>query len=197
MTVLEEVRTRKITQKRWSDTKEGKATAKTYTERWNAFVEARVAPTRQRWQEYRYAPVMGFLAPAARAFALEREATGRLSFTDLLICSARMLRQSARARRELGRRYRHLLVDEFQDTDPVQAEVCLLLASDPEEGTDWREVTPRPGAVFVVGDPKQSIYRFRRADIETYEFVKRRFATFGDTLALTANFRSGPGSPAW
>ena len=190
MTVLEEVRTRKITQKRWSDTKEGKAAVKAYAERWNVFVDARVGPTRQRWQEYRYAPVMGFLAPAARAFALEREASGRLSFTDLLICSARMLKQSARARGELGRRYRHLLVDEFQDTDPVQAEVCLLLASDPEEGTDWREVTPRPGAVFVVGDPKQSIYRFRRADIETYEFVRGRMERVGAVLRLTRNFRS-------
>jgi ATP-dependent helicase/nuclease subunit A len=114
----------------------------------------------------------------------------RLTFEDLLLGAARLLRTHVGARRALGERYRHLLVDEFQDTDPIQAEVCLLLASDPADGVDWRAVTPRPGALFVVGDPKQSIYRFRRADIQTYEQVKQRFAGFGAVLRLTQNFRS-------
>jgi ATP-dependent helicase/nuclease subunit A len=84
------------------------------------------------------------------------------------------------------------MVDEFQDTDPLQAEVCFLLASDPSEGKDWRAVNPRAGALFVVGDPKQSIYRFRRADIETYDLVKRRMAALGAVVQLTRNFRSTP-----
>jgi ATP-dependent helicase/nuclease subunit A len=59
------------------------------------------------------------------------------------------------------RRFTHLFVDEFQDTDPLQAEVVLFLtASDPEQ-KDWRACRPVPGSLFVVGDPKQSIYRFR------------------------------------
>ncbi len=90
----------------------------------------------------------------------------------------------------LGERYRRLLVDEFQDTDPIQAEVCFLLASESSEGTDWRRVTPRAGGIFLVGDPKQSIYRFRRADIQVYEFAKSRMAEHGVVLALTRNFRS-------
>ncbi|MGE0353541.1 MAG: UvrD-helicase domain-containing protein [Gemmatimonadales bacterium] len=196
MTVLDEVRGKTPTQKRWSDTQAGKAAAKRFGQDWGAFVDQLVMPLRRQWREHRYVPVLGFLRPAVREFQRERVATGRLSFTDLLLQTARMLLESPRARRELGQRYRHLLVDEFQDTDPVQAEVCLLLGSEPEAGTDWRTVVPRPGALFVVGDPKQSIYRFRRADIETYEFVKRRFAEFGDTLALTANFRSVPGIAA-
>ncbi len=79
------------------------------------------------------------------------------------------------ARRELGRRYRRILVDEFQDTDPVQAEVLLLLASEPagevreDDPPEWTGAVPRPGQLFVVGDPKQSIYRFRRADIAVYD----------------------------
>ena len=66
-----------------------------------------------------------------------------------------------------------MLVDEFQDTDPVQAEVMLLLTADDPTQTEWRRARPVAGALFVVGDPKQSIYRFRRADIDTYNEVKR------------------------
>src|SRR5690606_23455281 len=54
----------------------------------------------------------------------------------------------------------------------------------------WRAVRPRPGSLFVVGDPKQSIYRFRRADIQIYELVKQRIRACGDVLELTRNFRS-------
>ncbi|MEX0907937.1 MAG: PD-(D/E)XK nuclease family protein, partial [Gemmatimonadota bacterium] len=54
----------------------------------------------------------------------------------------------------------------------------------------WRHLTPRPGALFVVGDPKQSIYRFRRADMMLYQQVKRRFESFGAVVELTSNFRS-------
>jgi ATP-dependent helicase/nuclease subunit A len=89
-------------------------------------------------------------------------------------------------------------VDEFQGTDPLQAEIMLLLASDPiepEKGAvspGWGHLIPRPGALFVVGDPKQSIYRFRRADIQLYGLVKERFRAFGEVVQLTTNFRSRP-----
>jgi ATP-dependent helicase/nuclease subunit A len=133
---------------------------------------------------------MRVLSDAAAECRRERRERGKLDFADLLMIAAELLRTRRDARESLGRRYRHLLVDEFQDTDPVQAEVCLLLASDPSEGNDWRTVRPRPGSLFVVGDPKQSIYRFRRADIETYEFVKQRLAASGEVHLLTHNFRS-------
>ena len=57
---------------------------------------------------------------------------------------------------------------------------------------DWRSVALRPGALFVVGDPKQSIYRFRRADIEIYNLVRARIAesASGAVIPLTTNFRS-------
>ena len=179
-----------VTQNRWSDGKEGKKAAKLLGQEAQSLYADVIAPVQREWCEHRYPVVMAFLQQAAKAYEAERFATGRLTFEDLLLGAATLLRTHAGARRALGERYRHLLVDEFQDTDPIQAEVCLLLASEPGDGTDWRSVTPRPGALFVVGDPKQSIYRFRRADIQTYEQVKQRFATFGEVLLLTQNFRS-------
>ncbi|HET8649525.1 MAG TPA: UvrD-helicase domain-containing protein, partial [Gemmatimonadales bacterium] len=174
------------TQRRWPD----KKVAKALGEDWEALLAGPVATVLTAWREHRYPLVIEFLSRAATAFARERHATGRLGFEDLLLGAASLLRKNPAARQALGLRFRHLLVDEFQDTDPIQAEVCFLLASDPAQGTNWRTVTPRPGALFVVGDPKQSIYRFRRADIQTYELVKQRIAACGAVLSLTCNFRS-------
>jgi ATP-dependent helicase/nuclease subunit A len=144
----------------------------------------------RRWQAYRYPLLLRFARTAAAFYAAERVRAGRLNFQDLLMLTARLLRTSRDARQDLGTRYRRLLVDEFQDTDPVQAEVVFLLGAEDGSGDDWTRVAPRPGALFVVGDPKQSIYRFRRADIAVYNQVKARFHDFGAVLELTANFRS-------
>ncbi len=179
-----------IVQKRWSESKEGKERAKRLAEELAALIAGPIAAVVRRWHEHRYPLVLRVLHRAAGEFARERLATGTLCFEDLLLLTARLLREHPGVRRELGARYAHLLVDEFQDTDPIQAEVCFLLASDPAEGSDWRTVTPRPGALFVVGDPKQSIYRFRRADVQTYDLVKHRLSLCGVVLALTRNFRS-------
>ncbi len=107
-----------------------------------------------------------------------------------------MLRENGDVRRALQQKYRWLFVDEFQDTDPVQAEIMFLLAAHEKPSTrrkaDWRTMPLRPGALFVVGDPKQSIYRFRRADIEIYNQVRARFENDdnADVVLLTTNFRS-------
>ncbi len=175
-----------VTQNRWAD----KTLAKALGEEWADFLTAEADVLLTQWREHCYHPVMALLTHAAEAFSRERMRAGTLGFGDLLVGASHLLRGSARARRVLGERFRHLLVDEFQDTDPIQAEICFLLASDPSEGVDWRQVTLRPGALFVVGDPKQSIYRFRRADIQTYEMVKRRMAEQGAVLRLTSNWRS-------
>lgn len=180
----------KLVQKRWGSTKESKADAKALGEAFTSWFDAQVTPLLTAWREHRYPTVLRVLQRAASAFEQERRATGQLGFEDLLMLTAALLREFPTVRDSLGARYAHLLVDEFQDTDPVQAEVCLLLASPSSDGADWRTVVPRAGSLFVVGDPKQSIYRFRRADIGVYEFVKQRIAAVGDVLALTTNFRS-------
>ncbi|HEU4829989.1 MAG TPA: UvrD-helicase domain-containing protein, partial [Gemmatimonadales bacterium] len=175
-----------VVQKRWID----KPTAKALCAEWVDLFEHDIAEVLRTWREHRYHFVMRALKAAAGEFARERRATGRLGFEDLLLGSVALLRDNPAIRHSLGERYRYLLVDEFQDTDPIQAELCFLLASPPDEGDDWRSVTPRSGALFVVGDPKQSIYRFRRADIQTYELVKQRIAACGTVLELVENFRS-------
>ncbi len=148
--------------------------------------------TLRRWQAHRYGIALRFAERAAAAYAGERRRAGLLSFNDLLMEAARLLRESRAARQDLAQRYRYLLVDEFQDTDPVQGEIVFLLTAADPEVSDWHVATPRPGALFVVGDPKQSIYRFRRADIGIYNQVKRRFGDFGEVVDLTTNFRSRP-----
>ncbi len=97
-------------------------------------------------------------------------------------------------RRALQRRISHLFVDEFQDTDPVQAEILLLLAADSPDVHRPFEAQVIPGKLFLVGDPKQSIYRFRRADVLLYERVKKHLIAQGARLVqLSTSFRSVPG----
>jgi ATP-dependent helicase/nuclease subunit A len=130
--------------------------------------------------------------PIAAYGALKAKA-GRLDFLDLLIKARDLIRNNSAVRDELQRRFSHFFVDEFQDTDPLQAEILLLLAADDSEETNWRAVRPIPGKLFLVGDPKQSIYRFRCAEVALYEEVKERLGLVGtEVLHLTTSFRSPP-----
>jgi ATP-dependent helicase/nuclease subunit A len=183
---------RKVVQKHWGDSREQKAAAKALGEAIETFVDSELAPWYERWWAHAYPVVLDVFKAASDAALAGRRRNGLLGFDDLLTETARLLRENPDARRVLGARWRHLLVDEFQDTDPVQAEVCFLLASDPDEGNDWRTVSLRGGSLFVVGDPKQSIYRFRRADLATYRLVESRIAQCGRVERLTRNFRSVP-----
>jgi ATP-dependent exoDNAse (exonuclease V) beta subunit len=122
---------------------------------------------------------------------------GSLDFLDLLLKARDLVRGNAGVRRGFHERFTHIFVDEFQDTDPLQAEILLLLASSDPEEDDWRRVTPIPGRLFIVGDPKQSIYRFRRADVGIYREVCERLIASGATpVTLTTSFRSVPGIQA-
>jgi ATP-dependent helicase/nuclease subunit A len=137
--------------------------------------------------------VRGFV----RGYAEERRREGRVEFHDLLVLARDVLRHNARVRAALADRFRVLLIDEFQDTDPLQIEIAVLLASDdPDAGErPWWEVTIAPGRAFFVGDPKQSIYRFRRADLELYHRVQHEL--HAGRRELTQNFRSVPGILDW
>ena len=111
--------------------------------------------------------------------------SGRLDFQDLLILSRDLIRDNEEIRRKLQDRYQHILVDEFQDTDPLQIEIILLLsASDPTED-NFLKATPAPGKLTLVGDPKQSIYSFRRADLDLYSQIKTTLIQHGGVRFVT------------
>ncbi|MCP1758711.1 MULTISPECIES: UvrD-helicase domain-containing protein [Bradyrhizobium] len=115
-----------------------------------------------------------------------------LDFDDLLFTCRDVLRDHPSVRTTAAERFSRLLVDEFQDTDPVQAEIIFLLCGTAEDDRTWHARSLRPGHLFVVGDPKQAIYRFRGADLATYLRVRETIeAQFPDNiLRVTANFRS-------
>ena len=144
-----------------------------------------------KWRQYIYRFAAPYVDDAVAEYAKTRRETGRLTFQDLLELTARLLRNHPEVRRHFQDRYRCLFVDEFQDTDPIQAEILLYLTGENPKETDWRKLTPRPGSLFLVGDGKQSIYRFRRADVETFDLVRNRIDnTNGDIVNLNTNFRS-------
>lgn len=122
--------------------------------------------------------------------ATQRHDEGRLTFHDLLVETCRLLRSDANVRRVVRDRYRCLLIDEFQDTDPLQVELAELIRTAPDD----RDEENGPARLFVVGDPEQSIYRFRGADlalfIATVDALEAR-------LELASNFRSVPGVLDW
>ena len=133
------------------------------------------------------------LTPYAEAFRERFLRDGHISFDGLLVRARNLVRDHQRVRAELKRRYRTILIDEFQDTDPIQYEILLYLAEQPDQSvSDWRKVKLAPGKLFVVGDPKQSIYAFRRADIEAYLEVVEKIVMAQDGIEcrLTTNFRS-------
>jgi len=118
---------------------------------------------------------------------------GALDFLDLLLKARDLVKGNELVRRGFQTRFTHVFVDEFQDTDPLQAEILLLMSADDPSETDWRRATPVPGRLFIVGDPKQSIYRFRRADVGIYREVCERLVQRGAVFVkLTASFRSVP-----
>ena len=138
------------------------------------------------------AALRGELWPLAAAYDDRKRRDGLVDFFDLLVATRRLLRASAPVRARLRDRFTHLLVDEFQDTDPLQTDIVLLLAS-AHDDIESHFLHPRAGKLFVVGDPKQSIYRFRRADVAVYEQTKRGLVAGGATvLNLTTSFRSVP-----
>jgi len=123
---------------------------------------------------------------------------GLVDFSDLLLKTCKMLRENKGVRADFQEQFSHILVDEFQDTDPLQVEIVFFLAEDGARADNWREVELARGKLFIVGDPMQSIYRFRRADIATYRRAEGKVVGEGrEAINLSQNFRSQVGIISW
>jgi ATP-dependent helicase/nuclease subunit A len=131
------------------------------------------------------------IALRAREALLE---AGYVSFDALLGLTRDLLRDHPAIRRRCRDRLRAILVDEFQDTDPLQYEILFFLAdeSDPPATDPWK-TRLAPGRLFIVGDAKQSIYRFRGADLDAWRRAVDHLSGGHPPLALTASFRSPAG----
>jgi ATP-dependent helicase/nuclease subunit A len=117
---------------------------------------------------------------------------GWIRFDGLLVRVRDVLRDYPRVREQLKRDFKAIMVDEFQDTDPLQYEILLYLGEQlGDHGQQWDEIRLVPGKLFIVGDPKQSIYAFRRADIQAFDQVVHKLTQEGGVVCtLTTNFRS-------
>ena len=133
------------------------------------------------------------LRDCCERYEVEKGKAGALDFLDLLLKARNLVRSDASVRRSFQQRFKRLFVDEFQDTDPLQAEILMLLAADDPSVAEWRSVRPVPGKLFLVGDPKQSIYRFRRADVGVYRDVYSMLEHAGARhVTLRTSFRARP-----
>ena len=176
----------KITQNRWLE-----GNSKDCRKAMLEFQRDVIGPALTKWREYMHKPLIEFALGGVEYYQAWRRERSILNFQDLLMRTAGMLRGNAEVRGYFKKSIAFLLVDELQDTDPIQAEIVMLLAGEDNSVSDWRKVKPKPGSLFLVGDPKQSIYRFRRADIDIYNQIKAIFIQgAGEVVELTANFRS-------
>ncbi len=162
------------------------------------FRDKHIARAINDWHEHRHYHILEFIEPATEQYREYRRRNGLLNFQDLLMVTAALLRDNPQVRGYFQEQFSHLLVDEFQDTDPIQAQIMFYMTGLDLNEKDWARLKPGPGSLFVVGDPKQSIYRFRRADIATYDLVKKLIVNSGgEILNLTTNFRSLPALINW
>lgn len=153
-----------------------------------------LAPLR-RWMAVRLVRIRPV---ALHLYELVKARHQAVDHIDLLLRLRNLLRDDQAIRRSCQQLFDHVFVDEFQDTDPLQAEIVLFLCEQGAEAATWDAVKLAPGAITVVGDPKQSIYRFRRADIGTYQRVVEIIERSPHlSVRLTSSFRSAPGLVDW
>jgi ATP-dependent helicase/nuclease subunit A len=156
--------------------------------------ETLLAPP-NRWLATRLARLFPVAVALYEKVKTRRQALDQL---DLLLKLRDLLRDHLDLRGEFQRLFDHIFVDEFQDTDPLQAEIILYLCERTPAARAWEDIALRDGALTLVGDPKQSIYRFRRADVGTYDRVRELVLRHHPLeVALATNYRSVPRLIDW
>lgn len=162
--------------------------------KWLEFSASKEGGLLDKLNSMRYEVSMTFLLESVPIIEGVMRDKGAMTFFDYLYYLRNMLKKDAAGDGKLIRyiynRHSYFLIDEFQDTNPMQAEVFFYLSSE-QPVEQWSACVPREGSLFIVGDPKQSIYRFRSADVTSFLKVKKLFEkNAGDILYLSRNFRS-------
>ncbi len=149
-----------------------------------------------KMREYKYYKTLSFLLDCIPYLEEKMRKAGKLTYFDYLFYLRNMLQKDAQEGGgklidHIYHRHSYFMIDEFQDTNPMQAEVFFHLAAEDPTVSEWRKCKPRPGSLFIVGDPKQSIYRFRNADVSSYIQIRELFQNgVGKVVDLVNNFRS-------
>jgi ATP-dependent helicase/nuclease subunit A len=156
------------------------------------------------------AAILGLLAEFAGRYRAAKRAAGVMGFRDVAVAAVDLLARRPELRAYWKRRYRYIMVDEFQDDDELQKELLYLLAEGEGESLPGLPAPAllAPDKLFFVGDDKQSIYRFRGADVSVFNRLGRELsrAPQGDAAALggdgasprlSMNYRSEPGLVAF
>lgn len=155
--------------------------------------QERLESGRRSLGEATVVPLVNAVSKMVLGYADKRRREGLLEYQDLLVLSCELLDSDEEVRRYFQNRYTHVLIDEFQDTDPLQLKLAMRLAD--RQGGSNGTGTPTAGALFVVGDGKQSIYRFRRADLTQLQSLVESLGA--ERLSLINNYRSDPGILNW
>ena len=116
----------------------------------------------------------------SKAYRTTKLSQGKLDFADLQMKTRDLVRNNEEIRQKLVSRHKYYMIDEYQDTNELQYELVMLLTNELKAAN-----------LFIVGDPKQSIYAFRGADVRVFTKTKEKIVDDGgDDIRLTENFRS-------
>lgn len=138
---------------------------------------------------YKFGVILQYAIEAREAYRSEAgRSIRKITNDDLLQKTHCLICNSKEAREYFASKIKCIYVDEFQDTDHIQEEFIWRLAAEDDAGTKLRD-----GRLFLVGDPKQSIYRFRGAEPEVYFHAKEKMEALDNCAVYTLNynFRSG------
>lgn len=176
--------------KNWADKSEMKAVGdslkavKDLAKKWLAVCTADSEEVERRAAQVAQLLARTFLRCSDRYEQVKREQSA-LDYSDLLIKARDLLRDNASVRRHYRKTLRFILVDEFQDTDRLQAAIIRYLTAD--EADEYTQ-----NRLFVVGDTKQSIYKFRGADVSVFRETEETIRNTGGIVDLDLTFRARP-----
>ena len=143
--------------------------------------------------EYLFQLIFAFTLEMRKEIIQRMKDSGHFTFFDFLYYLTNEFKKSCAGDRELinhvFERHSHFLIDESQDTNPMQTEMFFYLTSTVKTD-DWTKAEPKEGSLFIVGDPKQSIYGFRDADVNAFNKTKEIFKNKDELIYLTKNYRS-------